>query len=60
LHRGLICSSKGRIGARGRVLTSTLELKYHLSKAAIDECIAEAVTNPAYSILAVEAKDRRD
>ena len=61
---GVNCSTvnyhERRINDKLRVtFTSTLKLKYHLPQAAVDECVAEAASNPAYSLLALVAKDKK-
>ena len=51
VHRSTVSHLEHRILRRLRgKFVSILEAKYHLSKPAVQECVAEALANPVYSI----------
>jgi hypothetical protein len=52
LHQATITRQLERVQSKiRRAVVSTLTHKYGLSQAAIDECLAEIVENPGYSLL---------
>jgi RNA polymerase sigma factor (sigma-70 family) len=53
-HRSSICAKLRR------EFVSCLELKHHLSGAAVEECLSEAVSNPSHSILSLLEARRTD
>jgi RNA polymerase sigma-70 factor, ECF subfamily len=61
LHQSTITRQLERVQAKIRqIIVSTLTQKFGFSQAAIDECLAEIVENPGYSILVLIKRQQPD